>query len=76
MDKGGGGQSGPPGISALRHMASEELVLNMTTVGLPLRIFFEIYNFSVAQTLTILERQCVFAENLRKSGQFSKIFIF
>ena len=46
--------------------ASEELVLSITFVTI-LR-----YNISVAQNLTIL----VFAEKVRKSGRFSKIFIF
>ena len=46
--------------------ASEDLVLSITFVTI-LR-----YNISVAQNLTIL----VFAEKVRKSGRFSKIFIF
>ena len=33
-------------------------------------------DISVAQNLTSLARFCVFAENVRKSGRVSKIFIF
>ena len=37
--------------------ASEELVLDMTIVGYPLKDFFEVYNFFVAQNLKILENR-------------------
>ena len=43
------------GPGFLSHEASKGLVLNMTIVGYPLKEFFEVYNLSVAQNMTILE---------------------